>query len=410
MEKHKAYLTSEKTFVVILSALLISLPLPYAFSTTFLIVFVVAALASTLYHQITFSKKQLIPIFFYGLLVLSLSWSVNFDDSLRGLERQLPFLLLPIAFITMPVLSKKGFQTILHSFAVFLSLLALFFIANAFVQYLSTGNKDVFFYHALVSPLNLNAIYASVMASLSFLYVLFYSKRKFFNYLVAFVLFLFLILLASKNIIAVTFLAVIIGFFFTKKINRKRLLLIAFVGFGIAAVLFYSPVKERVEEELTSNVKEVLTCDKFNRVYPWTGTTIRLFQARVFYELFEENNKFLSGFGINASQEKIVEKQNTYNLYWGYNNYNFHNQYIQAFAELGFFGFIGILALLIVIFGKYISSKELIALFFVLIMGSVFLTESYVWRQRGMLHFLVLYGLLFRVFSVKLNNSHKRFI
>ena len=141
----------------------------------------------------------------------------------------------------------------------------------------------------------------------------------------------------------------------------------------------------------------MLTCEKFNRVYPWTGTTIRLFQARIFYEMADESDTFLTGFGINASQEKIVEKQNHYNLYWGYNVYNFHNQYIQAFSELGVLGFIGILLLLFFILKGYLNTKELFLLFFLIIMASVFVTESYIWRQRGMLHFLVLFGMMAKV-------------
>lgn len=227
--------------------------------------------------------------------------------------------------------------------------------------------------------------------------MIFYSKRKLFNGLIILTLSAFLILLSSKNLIFITIISIIIGLLVSKKINLKRLAFIIILILGIFTILFYSPLKKRMDKEFTSNVKEVITSEKFNRVYPWTGSTIRLFQARIFYELLKENDIFFTGFGINASQEKIIQKQNQYNLYWGYNNYNFHNQYIQAFAELGFFGLILILLFLSVIFKGYLSSRELMSLFFFLVMMSVFMTESYLWRQRGLLHFLIIFSMLIKI-------------
>ena len=163
-----------------------------------------------------------------------------------------------------------------------------------------------------------------------------------------------------------------------------------------------------MDKEFTSNVFEVITCEEFGRVYPWTGSTIRLIQARIFYELFKENDIFFTGFGINASQEKIIQKQNQFNLYWGYNNYNFHNQYIQAFAELGFFGLILILLFLTAIFKGYLRSRELMSLFFFLVMMSVFMTESYLWRQRGLLHFLIIFSMLIKIHQPSILANRKK--
>ena len=100
-------------------------------------------------------------------------------------------------------------------------------------------------------------------------------------------------------------------------------------------IVFSNPIKKRFNREIeASNIEEVLTFEKFNKVYDWTGTTIRLFQARIFYEMAEEDEVFLNGYGINTSQDKIVEKQKEYNLWQGYYTYNFHNQYIHALSEL----------------------------------------------------------------------------
>ena len=250
--------------------------------------------------------------------------------------------------------------------------------------------------------LGLNAIYVSVMVAFSLLFVIFYSKRKFLDWVVSLILLLFLVLLSSKNVFVTTLFAGGLGLFLSKKITLKRVLFLTVLISGLLSVVMFSPLKDRINKELTSNVEEVLTQEKFNRVYPWTGTTIRLFQARIGYELLEENNLFLTGFGINASKKKIEEKQTFYNLYWGYNDYNFHNQYIQAFVELGVLGFIFILLLLTIIFKGYLYEKELIYLFFFILMAAVFITESYIWRQRGMIFFFIIYGLLLKVNEQKI--------
>lgn len=397
MKKIKIFLLSEKTYSFLISAFLISLPLLYAYSTTLLIVLLTVSLFSSFYHKIEFKKEYLIPFSFYLLIVISLFWTIDFSKSLRGLERELSFLLVPIIFILMPSISRKVLLQSLYAFAVSMAILAIFFIVNAVFLFTVEGTIEVFFYHNLVAPMGLNAIYISTMTSLSLLYMIFYSKRKLFNGLIILTLSAFLILLSSKNLIFITIISIIIGLLVSKKINLKRLAFIIILILGIFTILFYSPLKKRMDKEFTSNVKEVITSEKFNRVYPWTGSTIRLFQARIFYELFKENDIFFTGFGINASQEKIIQKQNQYNLYWGYNNYNFHNQYIQAFAELGFFGLILILLFLSVIFKGYLSSRELMSLFFFLVMMSVFMTESYLWRQRGLLHFLIIFSMLIKI-------------
>jgi len=401
MNRIKPYLLSENTYSFLIAAVLISLPLKYGYSNGTLIVLLAVSLASVAFHKVKINKAQLLPIGFFILITTSLLWTINIKDSLRGLERHLPYLLIPILYITMPSLSKKGLLKGLYFFALGLSAFALFFIGYAWVDYCIHGNYEVFFYHQLVEVkslnLGLNAIYISVMVAFGLLFMIFYSKRKIIDWAVSIILLVFLLLLSSKNVFITTLFAGGLGLFLSKKLTLKRVLILGFFTVGLFSVMMLSPLKDRINQELASNVEEVFSKDKFNKVYPWTGTTIRLFQARIGYELLSENNLFLTGFGINASKEKIKEKHTLYNLYLGYNNYNFHNQYIQAFVELGVFGFLFILLLLVAIFKGYLKEKELIFLFFFILMASIFITESYIWRQRGMIFFFIIYGLLLKI-------------
>jgi len=401
MNKIKPFLLSEKTYSFLIAAVLISLPLRHAFSNTTVIILLAVSLASVFYHKISFKKEQLIPVFFYVFMAVSLLWSVDLKESVRGLERHLIYMMIPVLFITMPIISKKVLLKAFYYFSVGIAIFTVLFIVYATTDYFINGNSMVFFYHDLVKvtplKLNLNAIYISVIVAFVLLFMIFYSKRKPFNFVVTFLLVLFLILLSSKNVFITTLIAAGIGLLLTKKIVAKHILFLVIFGLGLFAIILFSPLKQRIDNELSSNIEEVLTKKQFTRIYPWTGTTIRLVQARIGVELIKENNKYLTGFGINASRGKIREKQHHYNMYSGYNKYNFHNQYIQAYVELGVIGLLFVLALLVIVFKFYLKEKELIYLFFFILMASIFITESFIWRQRGMIFFLLIYGLLLKV-------------
>lgn len=389
---------SEKTYGYLIGALLISIPLPYAFSSIALILLVVTAFFSSFFHKKIHRKSYWLPIILFFLMIFTLLWTFDFGKSVRGLERQLPFLLIPLAFWWMPKLTKKTLHQSLYLFSIGIGILGLLCILLSGLLFAQGKSSGVFFYHYLVSHFDLNAIYISVMTSLSLLYMVFYAHRKIFNSIWILFLATFLLLLSSKNLIIITVISAFIGYIITRKIQFRRILILSVLGAFILALLFYSPLKKRWDVEFNANVTEALTCEGFNDVYPWTGTSFRIFQARVFYELFEEYPVFFQGFGINAAQDLISEKQNEYYLYCGYNSYNFHNQYVQTFAELGVFGFILIVLMLGAMLRSYWLHKELMPLFLFLIMASVFLTETYIWRQRGMIHFLTMYCLIIHLF------------
>ena len=195
---------SERTYVVLLAALLISLPLSYGFGTGILITLLAASLVSARFHKIHFRRGYLAPMLLYGLMIVSLFWTSSTHNSLRGLERQLAMIIIPMAFILMPEISMRSRNSILYAFSIGLSIFALFFFALAGVDYLEAGNVNRFFYHALVSPLELNAIYISVLVSLSGLFLLFVQRKTAIVICLLIVHAIFLVLLASKIIIVIT--------------------------------------------------------------------------------------------------------------------------------------------------------------------------------------------------------------
>lgn len=403
MKRSKAFLLSEKTYGWLIGALLVTLPLFHGFSTAAMIALLLVSLLSLMHHKAEWKWSYVVPLLLFALMLISYFWTEIPSKWSRGVERELALLLIPILFIAMPAVSKKVRATAFYAFAISLAVFAIIFVGLAAYAYSQTGDKTVFFYHSLVKPFDLNAIYISTMVSLSLLYVLFDRTKTKWNLLLIFILSGFLVLLSSKNLIITTGIAGLLGYLISRKLKAKRLLLLGSLGLVLFAAFYISPLRQRMSVELTSNVNEVLYCEDFTRIYPWTGSSIRLFQARIFFEMLEDDPILFTGYGINASQHKILEKHLQYNLYQGFHTYNFHNQYIQSFAELGVFGFLFIVLLLAVVINGYRNTKDLMFLFFFIVMLAVFFTESYLWRHRGLIHFLVLYCLLFK--TLPLNNK-----
>jgi len=172
-------------------------------------------------------------------------------------------------------------------------------------------------------------------------------------------------------------------------------MLALFIGLLIV-VLTSTQVINRFLEEKTTNINEVLHNEKFNKVYPWTGTSIRLLQVRILCEQIEEESIFWKGFGLFASRENLKKRHLDYNTYYGYHTYNYHNLYAQFFSELGVFGFLLLVLLLLINFTNALKVKWFVFIVFATTMPLLFLTESFLWVHRGIIFFILFYSLFNR--------------
>ena len=199
-----------------------------------------------------------------------------------------------------------------------------------------------------------------------------------------------------------------------------RLRNIVMLGIVFFSFLFFNRIKEMIEFEFQLNkdnnightvipkeivgdriisMKEAWEKDKFEQTDFFSGASFRMYQFRIFLEIMNEENVLFQGLGLNASYKKIEEKGLKYNLYKGnettegYQKKNFHNQYIQVFAELGIVGFVLLLLILFVNLKNALKNKDFVHIAFAILMISLFLTESFLWRQRGVVFFIVFYCL-----------------
>lgn len=400
---------------------LLCIPLGYAFNSLSLALLIIITLINFKKADFSFKNYLIFPIVLYLLMLLSLTWSIDTDRTIAAISKELPLLLFPICFLLFRTFSDDEKQKIIKGFSYGMVAFAVFYLINAFIRFLNSQDTSVFFYHELVTK-DVNAIHVSVYMSVSFFYFLVKPIKTNWDKLALAVLFLMVFLLSSKNIVVV-FIG-LLGYyylFFSKTAKKLRLRNLILAIVILLSLPFIGKVKERFKQEYETimtdssvndvinkgsetvynvSIKQAWNNDTFKPNDFFPGTAFRVYQFRIFTEFLQEEAIFWKGFGLDASYSKIEEKGVQYHLFLGnqyqegYQKMNFHNQYIQVFAELGIFGFLLLIIMLALTIRNGIASKNYFHIAFSVLMIFLFITESFLWRQRGVTFFIVMYCVL----------------
>ena len=402
--------------------LLVTLPISMAVNNVLLGLFFLSSFFYIKKRSIKLSFIFLLPILLFLWMSISYFWSIDVERTLSAIPKEIALLLVPIAFMLIPAFTKEQKNKVLKYYSYAMLVYVVFFLIRAFIRFLITKETSVFFYHGPdndtdsgLVPRLLNAIHVSVYVAIAFFYFFIKEIKTKWEQLFSLLMFVFVILLSSKNIILIFVLLILIQVFFYSKIaNRLRLRNLTLLLLILAGILSFGKIKERFLIEFTSNTEKSLSHNvKVNNevavnnisIYEaWNnesfthndffpGTSFRIYQLRMFKDFLNEEAIFWKGFGLNASLNKLLEKEKQYNLYPGYGTFNFHNQYVQNFAELGVIGFALLMLILFLNTKNAFRSKDFLHIAFAILMISLFLTESFLWRQRGVLFFMLFYCL-----------------
>ncbi|KGO83306.1 hypothetical protein Q763_04655 [Flavobacterium beibuense F44-8] len=412
MPKNKRPSASPKMLVFLVVTILLAIPLNYAFSSIATILLVVYTLLTAKKGHFNFSLSLALPVLLFLIMCTSLIWSVEFKCTLKALSKEIPLLVIPVVFAFTRLWPKQQ-KDIVKFYSWGMVVYALFYIIRAFSKYFSTGDASVFFYHELVTK-DVNAIYVSVFLSVALFYFLVKKYKKRIDYMAFGLLFIMVFLLSSKNILLADIFLILIYVLFWSGITKKAKWTIG-VAFATLVVIagYYTKIGERIKSELEPgtemtvresgtnaiSIQEAWKKDTFTQNDYFNGTSFRVYQIRIFTEMMSEDPVLLTGYGLNASLNRIKEKGEEHNVYKGdethrgYNSLNFHNQYIEVFADLGLIGFLVLIVMLGINLKNGFSNKDFVHIAFAFLMIALFLTESFLWRQRGVIFFIVLYCL-----------------
>lgn len=404
--------TKPDYYLITAILLVASIPLGYAVSNAALGLFVAATLFGFRKQNFRVSTVLLLPVLLFALMCLSTLWSINLPQTVKALSKNLPMLLIPLCFMVRPV-TRSQVNTLLKYYSMAMVAYALWYLVRAIVRYWLSGNSSVFFYHELTTN-DVNAIHVSLYMGLAFFYYINRSGKKIMHYLAIAIFAVMILLLSSKSLIITTFAMVGVYFLFFSeyKAKLKITFIASIIGMTVAVIVFVPKIRERFVIETSTfftkntvnhsigndqakvyniSVDEALNQQSFNYNDYFPGIALRVFLTRIFTEMAAEDDIWITGYGLNAAQDKIREKVESYNLYPGYGEFNFHNQYIQNFAELGVFGLLIFLAIIVINAKNSFSRKDFVHISLAFLLITLFLTESLLSRQRGILFFMVFY-------------------
>jgi O-antigen ligase len=399
---------------------LISIPLNHAFSSIAIGLLVFISIITFKKGNFHLQKNLLLPVALFLLMGLSLVWTNDFANSAKAIQKGVPLFIVPFCFMLLPKFNVAQKHKIMAYFSCGMLAFTIFWLIKATIRYLSSHDPAVFFYHELVTE-DVNAIHVSLYTAISACYFMAKPKKSAIDKFALALQAVFLILLSSKNILIV-FLA-LSGFHYFRNFraaHKTRFLKWGLLLVCLTVLALMGKIKDRFLIEFSSNatensinqevgtvkdrvynvsIKQAWSQDKFTDNDYFPGTAFRVYQIRIFKEMLEEDPIFFKGYGLNAVNFKIKEKGAEHKVFSGnenhdgYQNKNFHNEYVQLFAEVGVFGLLLLLLMLFLNLTKALKAKDFMHISFAVLMISLFLTESFLSRQRGIMFFTILYCL-----------------
>lgn len=349
-------------------------------------------------------------LFLAGCILLSLLqlatlfYTDNRQQGWNNVLLKTGLLITPFAVCaTYPDVAAR--KKILSHYCLVLFLATLYCLLVTSLHFRKTNDTSLFFYHALVAPLNQHAVYFSVLITIGLIFLAERLAKKdfFFNWL--FHLFLvvylsiFLFLLSSKLVIC--FYIIYLAYFFVNliyKVKPGRLIITGlFSSFVIITGLLFAvrnPVSERFYDVLNGKVK-IITQDRFDQGDYFNGLQFRLLQWRFVAEILNEKKSWWEGVSPGDSQNLLNEKFTSKNMYSGdpvkgtrgYLIYNTHNQFLETALQNGIAGLFALSLICFSLFRMVREDNVRITTFIVLLLIAWLFTESVFETQYGIIIF-----------------------
>lgn len=354
-------------------------------------------------HNATQSLYLLVPILLFIIALTGVFDRLLVPETYKELEQLLPLLVIPILFYFGTIKLNSFTQVSLTGLVVSLFLAGIIMISESAFQIFETGSIDKLYYHNLSQPFSLGAIYFSFYYLITLLQIdelSWLTKRKYLQIAVVGFFLVMLFLLASKLLIITGVFAIVLKYrkLILYQLPRRKLLIpISVLLFALLLI----PASMRIKELANPNF-DIVYAKTYQYDSPLNGLNLRLIQWRLGLEIIEENNAWISGVGIDKSQELLNSKYLEYGIYTGYEgtddtgylNYNFHNQFIEEIVRTGLIGVTILLIMFIVLLATPVDFR-FVSNWVIFIVFMFFLTESVLERQQGIVYFCLIYSSYF---------------
>ena len=340
---------------------------------------------------------HLLPALLVSLYILYLVYAIptkHLPIALDFLEYKLSLLAFPFLFCFEPKF-RVNWKYVFYSFLIAVSLLVIYDLAQASIQYSKTGLLNSFYSSAL-SPTH-HPTYLTAFLSLAIMISLRFAKSEvslklkmcFWGLIALFVL----MHGPLSSLSGLLFLVLFFSLAFIYSLIKKRKWSILLITAVTSAAIVFSVLK--VKPSLSKNIENVIVLvneysdspKKFvqTRPFPMQGNEARLVLWTVAFDIFKEHPM---GVGLGNLEEMMHQRL----VELGLNkqadlNYNPHNQYLQIAGELGIIGLLLFLGILLYGVIWAISSKNwLLTLVMLSLMFNCFF-ESMLQRQSGIVFY-----------------------
>lgn len=336
-------------------------------------------------------KPFLFSIGYFLLNFIIVVLLANDINELISLRKLLPFLLFPTVFIKNQgkfknenlIYNCKKLFVISASLSFFLS---FFFGLYRMFFFDQSVNTIYITYNFLTDLFGVHHIYLSAFYSLAILLSLELfqnatkKNHKHIFIFTAGLLFIALILLSSRTALFGLILVLAIKVIFTKKNNLLKPLIALLSVLLISLILIFSlPTLKNRFFKLHENVSS------------YSGISLR---AKIWdntIDVFKESP--IHGYGFKTSQQYLFSQYKKTNFRRAFLlNLNSHNQYLQVLIDSGILGLFFLITLILSYFTyNTVAFTHKLFLIFMIIM---FITESFLVRQAGVIFFTLFINLL----------------
>lgn len=405
-------------FVYLISA---TIPLTVSLGNiTIIVAFVYSILTFKYRYSKTYKKYfivLLVPALYFLMIFLSAIFSNDLKTGFVLVDKSLFFLLLPYLLVSLS--DHISIYKVLKVFAIstFLSTLSLIFYSG--FKALSNADINYLFFHEFTKLFDQHPVYYSTFQALSIFIITKYFpptiKRKFLSLIMISCLLLGIFLSASKVVILIFTMLYIIQLMALIGQKKIRPIIVSLFIITVLSLLFIPSIKIRFLDGFSFDLNFIPSNDvaiakvfNYDDKHLISDLEIRYIFNSIGVYHFMSDGKFLFGYGVGDVQDYLDMYYMQYGLApnW-FEGYNIHNQYLQVLLSTGLLGLLYFLAYLSYLCYLALKYKNHLHLMFIIILLFIFLSESVLMRNKGIILF-VFFSSIFVIQNLKNENSHIR--
>jgi O-antigen ligase len=342
----------------------------------------------------------LFMIVFYALHAIALLYTENMSAGYFELEEKLSFLVFPL--IMLPIYAyrfeKKHLRTFFFTYLIAVLSASFFCLGQSTLNYLQTSDIQQFFYlnfSVIEHPTYFSMYVITAMILVIGVLIRQWTKLLLWKKILLFSLipfFLLVVVLTNSRSAIIVAGIILMGSAFYPALRRRKFILSTLLFLLLFVSVFLAKKMMPHVFDRFYGIVEVLKADKMEDIKEWNGTTLRV---QIYYSSFEViKENFWIGVSPGDARDVLIQNYKKHGFRHAVErNYDAHNQFLQSFIGLGIAGFLIVFMIIGIPLFYAIRERDYILFFFTLMLFFLFLFESMLQKQAGVM--FIVFGLIF---------------